>query len=184
MTSLVDTPDELIADLFRICSIAHLGKNEHFVRAGTSPEYVGFNLNGVFRYYYLSLDGTDATKGFSIPGKFVISYSAMVCRRPSYFSIEALGEVDILRFKFAEWMRLAERDPRWFRFFFKLVESVYIMKEMREKSFLQDDAATRYLEFRRDYPGLEDKVRLYHVASFLGITPEALSRVRKDLKLI
>jgi CRP-like cAMP-binding protein len=184
MNSLVDASEELASELFGICTISHLEKNKQFVRAGTNPEHVGFNLNGVFRYYYLSSDGTDSTKGFSIPGKFVISYSAMACRRPSFFSIEALGEVDILRFKYAEWMRLAERDARWYKFFFKLVESVYIMKEMREKAFLQDDASARYLEFRKDYPGLEDKVRLYHVASFLGITPEALSRVRKDLKLI
>jgi hypothetical protein len=57
------------------------------------------------------------------------------------------------------------------------------MKEMREKSFLLDNATTRYLQFRKDYPGLEDKINLYHIASFIGITPEALSRIRKKLNM-
>jgi CRP-like cAMP-binding protein len=184
MSVLADTPPELTAALFRICTPMRLEKGRHFIRAGERPEYVGFNLNGIFRYYYLDAEGEDSTKGFSTLGKFVISYSALARGRPSYFSIEALTDADILRFRYDEWMRLAEKDPRWYRFFFKLVESVYIMKEMREKSFLHDDAATRYQEFREEYPGLEGKIRLYHVASFLGITPEALSRVRKDLKLI
>jgi len=184
MSALADTPPELAADLFRICAPMRLEKDRHFIRAGDRPEYIGFNLNGILRYYYLDAEGVDSTKGFSTPGKFVISYSALARGRPSYFSIEALTDVDMLRFKYADWMRLADKDPRWHRFFFKLVESVYIMKEMREKSFLLDDASTRYLEFREEYPDLEGKIRLYHVASFLGITPEALSRIRKDLKLI
>jgi CRP-like cAMP-binding protein len=150
------------------------------VRAGDRPEYVGFNLDGILRYYYLDADGTDTSKGFSVPGRFIISYSAMAEERESYFSIEALCDVELLRFKYDDWMRMAGRDPRWYRFFFKLLESVYIMKEMREKSFLQDDAATRYLSFRKEYPGLEDCVRQYHIASFLGITPEALSRLKRD----
>ena len=57
-----------------------------------------------------------------------------------------------------------------------------IMKEMREKSFLLDDATTRYLNFKKEYPDLENKIKLYHIASFIGITPGALSRIRKNLK--
>jgi hypothetical protein len=93
-------------------------------------------------------------------------------------------DTDILHFRYQQWMQLVEEDIRWYPFLFKLLENVYILKEMREKSFLLDDATSRYLSFREDYPNLEDKIKLYHVASFIGITPEALSRIRKNLKLI
>jgi hypothetical protein len=53
------------------------------------------------------------------------------------------------------------------------------MKETREMSFLLEDAATRYARFQEEYPGIQDSVKQYHVASFLGITPEGLSRIRK-----
>jgi len=183
MKAMCDIPGDLAADLFRICRLVRVAKGSQFIRAGEPSRTVGFNLDGIFRYYYLSEEGTDYTKAFSTPGKFLISYSALVQGRASYFSIEALADADILVFGYDEWMRLVDEDPRWYRFLFKLTESVYIMKELREKSFLLDDAATRYEGFRRDYPDLEREVKQYHVASFLGITPEALSRIRKDGKL-
>jgi len=181
--SLSNIPDELIDNLFNICKLVHVKKGEMFLMAGDVPAYMGFNLNGIFRLYYIDDNGNDLTKGFSTVGKFVVSYSALVQKRPSYFFIEAMVDTDILHFRYSEWMQMVEKDIRWYPFIFKLVESVYIMKEMREKSFLLDNATTRYLNFRKNYPDLENKIKLYHVASFLGITPEALSRIRKKLKL-
>ncbi|MBK9207275.1 MAG: hypothetical protein IPL71_02765 [Anaerolineales bacterium] len=78
---------------------------------------------------------------------------------------------------------MVEEDIRWYPFLFKLLETVYIMKELREKSFLLDSAAERYLAFQRDYPNLENEIKLYHIASFIGVTPEALSRIRSKQKL-
>ena len=74
---------------------------------------------------------------------------------------------------------MMENDIRWYKFAFKLMESIYVMKELRERSFLLDDAATRYKEFQAYYADIEDQIKLYYVASYLGITPETLSRIRK-----
>jgi CRP-like cAMP-binding protein len=59
---------------------------------------------------------------------------------------------------------------------------LFIEKEKREREFLSEDATARYLSFKQNNPGLEEKVSQYHVASYLGITPVALSRIRKNLK--
>jgi CRP-like cAMP-binding protein len=178
--SLSCIPEELIKQLFSICKPVRYQKGEYFLMAGTVPEYVGFNLNGVFRLFYMDVKGNDQTKGFSTEGKFVISYSALAMDRPSYFSIEALVDTDILRFSYRQWMRMVDEDIRWYPFIFKLLQQVYIMKEMREKSFLLDSAKTRYLAFQKEYPRLANEIKLYHIASFLGITPETLSRIRKE----
>lgn len=83
-----------------------------------------------------------------------------------------------MRFDYGTFNQMIQADIRWYPFVFKLLESVYIMKELREKSFLLEDASKRYQKFRERYAGVEDQIKLYHVASFLGITPEALSRIR------
>jgi len=181
--TISDLPEDLVAQLGSICTPVHFEKGEFFLMAGDVPEHVAFNLNGVFRLFYIDNDGNDFTKGFSTAGKFVISYSALVQHRPSFFHIEALSDTDILRFSYARWMQMVESDIRWYPFIFKLLQQVYIMKEMREKSFLLDSATDRYLAFQKEYPNLENAVKLYHIASFLGITPEALSRIRKKRKL-
>jgi CRP-like cAMP-binding protein len=181
ISTLAETPEEMIRDLYSICTPSHYDKGQYFIMAGETPEDIGVNLNGVFRLYYFDEDGNDYTKGFSTPGKFVVSYSALTQNRPSFFSIEALVDSDILRFRFQRWLVLASRDIRWYKLMFKLIESVYLMKEMREKSFLLDSATDRYLAFRKEYPALESVVKLNHIASFIGIRPESLSRIRRRL---
>ncbi len=176
---LANIPDEMIEKLYAICNEQDIKKGEFFIRAGSVPEHMGFNLEGLFRLYYLDEDGNDFTKAFSEPGRFLISYSAIVQKRPSYFSIEALQDSKILKFNYEAFDQMIQSDTRWYPFTYKLLETVYIMKELREKSFLLDDAAKRYQEFKERYADVEDQIKLYHVASFLGITPEALSRIRK-----
>lgn len=182
VTSCSTVPVELIEQLFAICNLVYYSKGEHFLHSGTVPEFMGFNLDGYFRLYYIDNNGNDLIKGFCTPGKFVVSYSAMVQRRPSYFSIESLSNSYVLKFNYHTWMDMINRDFRWYPFVFRILQSVYIMKEMREKSFLLDDATTRYLQLQQEFPGIEKKVKLYHIASYIGITPEALSRIRRSLK--
>jgi CRP-like cAMP-binding protein len=175
---LAPTPNELIEQLYSICVERRMSKGERFVEAGGIPKYMGLNLGGLFRFYYSDEKGNDFTKGFNKANQFLISYSAIVQKRPSYFNIEAIQNSRILVFEYEHFNEMIQSDIRWYPFIFKLLESVYIMKELREKSFLLDDASKRYQEFREQYAEVEDQIKLYHVASFLGITPEALSRIR------
>jgi CRP-like cAMP-binding protein len=175
-------PEDLLEKFYKITSTAVYKKGDLFLRAGELSDLAALNCKGIFRLYYIDQDGNDFTKGFSTEGKFVISYSALVQRRPSFFNIEAVVDSEVFQFSYSKWRDQMEADIRWYPFAFRLVESVYIMKEMREKSFLLDDAKTRYKDFRNHFPNLEGSVKQYHIASFLGITPETLSRIRNDLK--
>lgn len=180
INALAPTPNELIKQLYSICVERRISKGERFVEAGDIPKYMGLNLGGLFRFYYSDEKGNDFTKGFNKANQFLISYSAIVQNRPSYFNIEAIQNSRILMFEYERFNEMIQSDIRWYPFIFKLLESVYMMKELREKSFLLDDASKRYQEFREQYAEVEDQIKLYHVASFLGITPEALSRIRNS----
>jgi len=182
MLSIADIPTKLIEELYGICRKRSFKKGQFFLRAGDYSEYVGFNVKGIFRLYYIDPNGNDWTKGFSTKGKFVISYSSIVQKRPSYFFIESITDSEILLFRYSDWKRMIDNNIEWYPFIFNLIQSIYIMKEMREKTFLMDDATQRYLNFLDEYPNLIDKVKLYYVASFLGISPETLSRIRKNIK--
>lgn len=183
LAATVEDPEKRADDLLGISTVKSFSKGQRFIDAGEVPEHVGINLAGIFRLFYVNRDGCDFTKGFSTPGKLVISYSALARKRASFFSIEAITPAEILQFRYRDFVELVGKDPGWYPFLFRNLEAVYIMKEMREKAFLLDDATTRYLDFRQQYAGHESRIRQYHVASFLGITPESLSRIKRKLKV-
>ncbi len=182
--NIAKIPDDLIIQLYSVAEISHIKKGELFIRAGEISEYIGFNLNGIMRLYYNDYDGNDYTKGFCTEGRLIISYSALVEKRESYFNIEAIQDTDILRFKYSDWIEIGNKNQALYTLLYKLVETIYIIKEQRERSFLLDDATTRYLNFLKEYTGLENRVSLTYIASFLGIKAETLSRIRKKLQLI
>ena len=118
-------PDELIEKLYAICDEQVIRKGELFIRAGDVPKHMGFNLEGLFRLYYVGEDGNDFTKAFSETGRFLISYSAILQKRPSYFNIEALQNSGILKFDYWTFDQMIRSDIRWYPFTFKLLESIY-----------------------------------------------------------
>lgn len=172
---------DMIDEFYSLTTYKMVKKGDHFVRAGEVPDSLAYNINGLFRLYYVDREGNDFTKGFSVPGIFTMSYSAMVENRESFYSIEALRDSEILMLKYKALLDLADRDIRWYAFLFKYVEKMYMMKELREKSFLLDDATKRYQDFIKRYPTLVNEIKKYHIASYLRITPETLSRIRKKI---
>jgi len=179
--SFAPISEDLIKSLYAVCKEKKIQKNEYFIRAGDESRYMALTLKGLFRLFYTDTEGNEFTKGFNRSGQFLISYSAFVQNRPSFFSIQALQNSTILQFDFHCFNKMMQDDIRWYPFTYKLLESVYILKELREKSLLLEDAAHRYSIFKQDFASIENQIKLTHIASYLGITPETLSRIRKKL---
>jgi len=166
-----------------IFSVLHLQKEEHFIRAGEKPSKIGFAASGVLRLYYISEAGTEFNKSFCLADDFVASYSALLTNSESRLSIQALEDATLLTAKFADFLELLDNHVCWQIISRKIAEDLYIKKEKRECEFLLDDAETRYLRFLKEYPGLDTRIKQYHIASYLGITPVAISRIRAKLGL-
>ena len=150
-------------------------------RSGASPKEN--TLTGLFRYYYLTETGKEFTKGFFPETSFLSAYSALLRDRESYFSIEALEVSRIITIDYPAWKALLENSLPWHRFLLALIQRGYCVKEARERAFLLFDAQTRYQTFLNEYPGLENRIRQHYIASYLGITPVALSRIRRKMGL-
>jgi CRP-like cAMP-binding protein len=107
----------------------------------------------------------------------------MVLNKPSYFSIEALENSKVLEISWSDFSHLMDIDDFWIKFLLKFVEKGYIIKEKRERDLLLLDAETRYKNFYAEFPGMEQRIKLGIIASYLGIKQETLSRIRKKIVL-
>ena len=161
-----------------------LAKGERFIAAGNIPTRLAYVCKGLFRYVYLDPRGNEYTKGFFPEGDFIVSYSAMVSQLPSYFSIEALEDSVVDELDYANWLTLLNGHSCWTTLLVTFLQKGYIKKEKREREFLLLNARERYQSFLQEYPGLESRLRQHMVASYLGITPVALSRIRSQTKHI
>jgi CRP-like cAMP-binding protein len=105
----------------------------------------------------------------------------MASETPSYFSIQALEDTRIVAINYQKWRELFHETPEWQTFRLALLEKGFAKKEKREREFLLLDAAERYQSFLQEYPGLEGRIQQHLIASYLGITPVALSRIRSKI---
>jgi CRP-like cAMP-binding protein len=184
LRSLADVPQAELAKLFALCRPAILRRGEYVLRAGETPRSLAFVESGLLRLYYLDADGREFTKSFCTEGEVVAAYSALLLGRPSRLFIEALEDSRLLVADYHAYQELAAGHPCWAAVSQHRAEALFIKKEQREAALLLDDAETRYRQFLADHPGLEARVRQHHIASYLGITPVALSRIRARLRRV
>lgn len=176
VTGLLETE---VTALFGISKPVSLAKGERFIEAGQIPRYMGFVVKGLFRYVYLDDEGNEFTKNFLPENSFITSYSAMVQQQRSWFAIEALEDSQVLKFDFLSWKKISQDNSQWDRFLLQMLEKAFIIKEKRERELLLLDAESRYRIFREEFPGLDKRVKQHIIASYLGIKPASLSRIRK-----
>jgi CRP-like cAMP-binding protein len=185
LRSLVsDFPEGEIAHFLAICKPVVLGQNEYFIPAGQTPRRFGFLKKGLVRYLYIGDDGREYTKAFLAENSFVSSYTAMKSGTPSPFSIQALIQTELIAVDYEQWKKLAQNHEAWSRFLIALLEKGYAIKEKRERDLLLLDAESRYRIFREEFQYLEADIKQHLIASYIGITPIALSRIRRKMGLI
>jgi CRP-like cAMP-binding protein len=156
-----------------------LRAGEFFLHEGDVAYEVAVIVKGVLREYYTLADGRERTRGFAREGEMAGSLADLLLQTPALSSSVA---VTPLRIVVVPWARIGEvryAHPAWNRFSFRVLEHFYLSKARREYELLALDAAGRYDAFRQAFPGLEDRVKQADIASYLGISPEHLSRLRR-----
>ncbi|MDF2454712.1 MAG: putative transcriptional regulator, Crp/Fnr family [Cytophagaceae bacterium] len=157
---------------------AVLEKGAYFAQEGKVEHQIALMTEGVTRGFYRSTKGTEYNKRFFLPLQLIGAYSSLVSRKPSKISIQAMTDCKLLVADFTAIAALFDEHPMIERIFRILPEFLYQVKENRELQLVMLNAEERYSIFLEDYPTLENIIPQYHIASYLGITPTQLSRIR------
>ena len=160
---------------------ARVERGELLVRAGDRPERVGFVERGLFRLYQTDAAGTDRTLAFRAEGELVCAYSAVLRRETSQVTIEALEPAELMVAPRSAYDAMVEASAGWQQLVARLTEALYLRVEQRQTELLLADAAERYRLFLAGHEDLATRLTQRHIASYVGVTPEALSRIRRRL---
>jgi CRP-like cAMP-binding protein len=160
--------------------LKQIAAKEIILKEGQTCKELGFINRGVFRMYYLS-DGKEINTHFSFENEFVVNYDSFLQQDKSRYYIQALEDAEIVTFDLKTLQNAYNQSQNWERFGRLMAEFSYKLTTKRVEGFMFMDAEQRYLQMMNETPQFIERIPLYHLASYLGIERESLSRLRKKL---
>ena len=153
--------------------------NEHVFRQGDQSQSLYIVKSGLLKAYYLSSDGRENIKSFILPGDNIGSLSAIHAEQVCTFSLLSLKPCELIVLKFQALYEASRNDPEISASVVDFLLKFGMKKEMREYELLCLSAEDRYRRLQEKTPELFNLVTQNEIARYLGITPVALSRIKK-----
>jgi CRP-like cAMP-binding protein len=182
LRQLAGMPDKDLSILDDLTSVKPYKKKASLLLAGHMPVYSGYITEGAFREYYTDKNGREFNKAFGFKGDFTGSYYDLHLQEPSLVTIEALTDSTLILIDHKKYQQLVQTDAFWLKVSYTVAHNLLMKKFEREWQLLTLTALERYELLQKRYPELEQLVPSYHIASYLGITPISLSRIRAGKK--
>lgn len=164
--------------LLELGELRALEKQEFWCQPPAPVAHFGIVLSGLLRHFYVDAKGRESVKAFPGPGELSAPYAELIQRKPSRTFIQALAPTRLLTFEVARFEALADDSLELQRLARRFLEQHFVAKEQREYEFLQLSAEERYVQFCARRPEHLSHIPQHQVASYIGITPVALSRIR------
>lgn len=155
----------------------HYYKKEHLIEQGAVCSFIGFVVSGTLRSYIKNAE-QEFNNDFYFDGYFLSAYSSFLTRQPTNCNIEALSDCTVLMISYDSLEALVASDSAFLRLTKYISDTNFVRKCKRESSFLKDTASGRLEGLSVLYPGIGQRVSQYHIASYLGVKPESLSRIK------
>ena len=161
--------------------VKKLTKNEILIEAGEVCQHIYFINSGIVRFFYF-VKSAEITSCFNFKGSFISSLSSCILHQPSNETAQAITDTEVIAIKYSELLKLYDISHAIERLGRLVVENAYIELENRMFANYCNDAESKYLNLlKSESPEIIKNIPLKHIASYLGITPETLSRIRNKI---
>lgn len=169
---------ELIKDSV---GVLNLGIGEYFSEAGKIAHQVAFVEQGILRVCYYNKEGHEITRYFIDENNFAVDLNSFSLKLPSSEYIQAIVPTQLYVFQREKLKNLSSIIIEWDKIINQITNKALMEKINRISPMLAEDAKTRYLEFHKRFPTFVNRIPLNYLASYIGITKNSLSRIRKEL---
>lgn len=161
------------------CAVTGVQKKQRILEQGKLCKKLYFVESGSLRAFNLSADGKESTLMFAVRDWWITDMNCFVNQKPALLSIEALEPSRIIALDFHILEKLYQNIPKLERFFRILFQNAYIREQLRALQSISLTTEERYRQFIENYPAIVEKVSQKQIASYLGVTPEFLSSLKR-----
>jgi CRP-like cAMP-binding protein len=155
-------------------------KNEVIKRANETEQYLNFVLNGSIGTF-INNKGDETCISLAVNDSFSADYFSFLKQKPSLIYTVALENTEVLSISYRELASLYAKAPSSVWLGKTIAEQLFIQRQQIQIDFLTLSAKERYLKLIAEKPAIIQKVSLKYIASYIGVTPESLSRLRKEI---
>lgn len=176
--SLTDQEAEIFLSNFEAKSFK---KNDFIGKQGDIPRVQNFIISGGARMYLIDDKGDEHTIQFGVENWWLGDLGNFITQTPADYNIQCFEATQVLQLSYTNLQKLYGTIPKLERFYRIIIQNAYVSAQRRIVNKTRLSATERYLDFRNKYPHLEQRVPQYMIASYLGITKEFLSKLRRQL---
>lgn len=181
IASFIQLTDEEKEYFLSILKPKKLRKRQYHIQAGDMCRYEAYVVKGCLRQYYVDDAGVEHTVSFAVEDWWTSDMYGLITGNPSLTNIEAIEESELLFIEKNDFDKLLDKIPKFERLFRIKLQRAFVAHQRRIIENMSMPAEQRYLNFIEQFPSLEQRLPQRLIASYLGITPESLSRIRKSL---
>lgn len=171
---------DLIGTLKSLFTFREYKKGDTLLNMGENTKVVCLILQGIVRGVYIDKEGEEITKCFSKEGEWCCFYN-MINDSPSEYWIEALEDCHVAEIEVELLRNILTKYQQLRILYDKLYNHAFVLSDEKGVSFQRMQAKERYIYFANKYPDIEERVKQEYIASYIGITPSSLSRIKRKL---
>lgn len=173
--NLNDAEQELINAYLQIGSFK---KKSFLLRAGDTCRANYFVVKGCIRLYFIDIKGAEQTTQFAIENWWISDLTSFMFQKPTDFYIQAAEDTEVVFFDHKHFEELLEKIPKLEKYYRLIYQKLHQASQIRIKYLYSQTAVERYVNFNKSFPEFVQRVPQYMLASYLGFTPEFLSKIR------
>ena len=178
---VVAFPDKEFLKLTPLIERISVKKNEHLLKAGDISRNVYFIEKGCLRQYLVNSNGEERNIYFKVEGGWCSELKSFLNNSPTDLNLEALEDGELLSFNQKNWLYAVTHIPPFTMYFIKAQQETNYMLKKRLGEATIETPEEKYMRFLHEEPQLLLRLPMFQIASYLGITPETLSRIRKKI---
>ncbi len=157
-------------------------KKTDLLKVGDVEDHISFIQSGIVRFSLpMKKEDKEVTFGFCFENEFVSAYDSFLKRIPSLYKIETLTKVNMWSISYDDLQEVYTKTKIGNLLGRLSSERLFLIKSKREQSLLSETAEQRYLNLFKERPNIIKEIPLKYIASYIGVTPQALSRIRRRI---
>ena len=183
INSIIPITEEELNSCKDLFVFKKLRKRQFLLQEGGACKYQAFVEKGMLRSYTVDEKGTEHILQFASEGWWMADLSSYLTGDPSLFNIEALEDAELLLLTRPSWEKLMQVIPKSEHYFRILIQNNLVATQKRLMQSLVETAEEKYIKFTQTYPDCIQRLPQHMIASYLGLSRETLSRMRKNIVL-